>query len=304
MDHPLISDAQSELRRRVVQQLSAGYNIARFSHIVFVCGGNDPSHMRQKFKNYCDRKKPRFEIFFPEFAMNDYFSGPVTEQFDIADFENLVGRLSHAIVIFPEAPGSYAETGYFCLVDELSRKTVLVLDTAYQNRDSFISMGPARKIGRASVFEPNISMNFKKPKFQDIIDRLGRINPARSKRRMITDHRVNENEYDIFCLVFKLVDLLQIATFQDILYILRAMTKSQISSSLVRKISSIMVGANYLVQVGDYGHYRVNSMKRGLTSVRDGFASAETQLRLALATLIQSGDHEFRVIVETPINAD
>jgi hypothetical protein len=236
LDHPLISDAQSELRRRVVQQLSAGYNIARSSQIVFVCGGNDPMHMRQKFKVYCDRKKPNFEVFFPEFAMNDYFSGPVTEQFDIADFENIIGRLSYAIVIFPEAPGSFAETGYFCLVDELSRKTILVLDAAYQNRDSFISMGPARKIGRSSVFEPNIVMNFKKPKFQDIVDRLGRIKPSKSKRIMITDQKLNESEYDLFCLIYKIVELLRVSTFQDIIYMLRAITKSHISASLARKI--------------------------------------------------------------------
>lgn len=235
--------------------------------------------------------------------MNDYFSGPITEQFDIADFENLVGRLSHAIVIFPEAPGSFAETGYFCLVDELSRKTILVLDSKYQNQDSFISMGPARKIARASVFEPNILMDFKKPKFQDVLDRLHRINPTNSKRRMITDSKINEHEYDAFCLIMKSVDLLQIATFSDILYILRAVTKSQIKPPLARKISSILVGAKYLVQVGDYGHYRVNPLKRPLTSVRDGFAGAETQLRLAIATLIQSGDQEFRALVGTPAHA-
>lgn len=235
--------------------------------------------------------------------MNDYFSGPITEQFDIADFENLVGRLSYAIVIFPEAPGSYAETGYFCLVDELSRKTVLVLDSKYQNQDSFLSMGPARKIGRASVFEPNILMNFKRPRFQDIVDRLSRINPSSSKRRLITDSKINVNEYDVFCLILKVVDLLQMATFEDVLFMLRSVTKSQISLTLVRKISSILVGANYLVQVGDYGHYRMNPLKRPLTSVRDGFTGSETQLRLAMATLIQSGDQEFRVLVGTPAHA-
>lgn len=235
--------------------------------------------------------------------MKDYFSGPIIEQFDIADFENLVGRLSHAIIIFPEAAGSYAETGYFCLKDELAKKTILVLDTAYQNKDSFISMGPARKIGRASIFEPNILMNFKKPKFQDIIDRLGRITPNQSKRHLIADRRVNSEEYDLFCLIYKIVDLLQIATFHDIIFILRAITQAKISIPLTRKISSIMVGAKYLVQVGDYGHYRVNSAKSGLTSLRDGFVSNEIQIRLALATLFQAGDHEFRSIVETPAYA-
>ena len=234
--------------------------------------------------------------------MNDYFSGPITEQFDIADFENLVGRLSFSIVIFPEAPGSFAETGYFCLVEELSKKTVLVLDTTYQNQDSFISMGPARKIGRSSVFEPNIQMNFKKPKFQDIIDRLDRIKPTKSKRSLITDQRINENEYDLFCLIYKIVDLLQVVRYDDIIYVLRSLTKSKISLTLAKKISSIMVGAKYLVQVGDYGHYRVNSTKSDIVLVRTGYLNSEIQIRLLLATLFETGDEEFRAIVGTPAN--
>ena len=78
--------------------------------------------------------------------MKDYFSEAGTEPMDLADFESLIGALSHAIVIFPEAPGSYAETGYFSNVRELANKTILVLNQQYQSNDSFVMMGPARKI--------------------------------------------------------------------------------------------------------------------------------------------------------------
>ncbi len=205
MDHPLISDSQSDLRRRVIQLISKGYNVSRSSHIVFVCGGNDAHHMRQMFRIFCEGKKLPYDIFFPEFAMKDYFSGQVTEQFDIADFEQLVGKISHAIVVFPEAPGSFAETGYFSMIEELSKKIILVLDSAYQNRDSFISMGPARKIGRISLFEPDIMMSFNQPDFSVVVDRLARVSQSKTKRLMITDYSINEKEYDAFCLIFKLL---------------------------------------------------------------------------------------------------
>ena len=43
--------------------------------------------------------------------MNSIFSDELRELFDLADFEELVGEISYAIVVFPEGPGSYAETG-------------------------------------------------------------------------------------------------------------------------------------------------------------------------------------------------
>lgn len=113
MDHPLLSQEQSDLRRRVVQLLRDAYSSHKSGNLVFVCGGNQPETMRIRFAEHCKIKHPELEIFFPEFAMKDYFSEEAADQFDIADFETLIGELSHAIVVFPEAPGSFAETGYF-----------------------------------------------------------------------------------------------------------------------------------------------------------------------------------------------
>ena len=107
MDHPLIHEVNLNLRRRVIQLLRSAYSVKRKGNIVFACGGNDPGHMRTRFRDYCKEHHPEFEIFFPEFAMKDCFATGDEEQFDIADFEALIGELSHAIVLFPEAPGSW-----------------------------------------------------------------------------------------------------------------------------------------------------------------------------------------------------
>ena len=68
--------------------------------------------------------------------MENYFQEMSEEPFNIAQFEEIVGDLSHAIVVFPEAPGSYAETGYFSKVSNLYKKTVLALDAPRQKSDS------------------------------------------------------------------------------------------------------------------------------------------------------------------------
>lgn len=125
MDHPIVSEAGKSLRQRVIHLLSGGYSISRHSNIVFVCGGNDEAHMRTLFCEYCSDNLKDFEVFLPEAAMDDALSDENSVPFNIADFEELVGNLAHAIVVFPEAPGSFAETGYFSAVNNLSEKCIL-----------------------------------------------------------------------------------------------------------------------------------------------------------------------------------
>jgi predicted Rossmann-fold nucleotide-binding protein len=174
LEHPLIQKDQLDLRKRVVQLLKESYSSLNTGNIVFVCGGNDPSHMRILFREYCRNHKPSYQIFLPEYAIKNYFSEVANEQFDIADFEMLIGELSHAIVVFPEAPGSFAETGYFSAVEKLVNKIVLSLDAQYQGGDSFISLGPAKKIGAKSKFHPIIQTNYAAPDFEAITRRIER----------------------------------------------------------------------------------------------------------------------------------
>lgn len=107
--------------------------------------------MRPRFRKYVEKNAAEFDIFHPEFAMENLLTSRLSEPFDIADFESSIGNLSKAIVIFPEAAGSFAETGYFAAIPSLAKKTILVLDANYQAHDSFISQGPASKIDNASM---------------------------------------------------------------------------------------------------------------------------------------------------------
>lgn len=165
MDHPLIGENNAKLRLRVIQLLRSAYSVMRNGNIVFVRGGNCPGHMRQQFRAYCETQQPTLQIFFPEFAMKSYFSERFVKPFNLAEFEEIVAELSHAIVLFPEAAGSYAETGYFCVRPKLANKTILVLDKQWQSRDSFISMGPALKFNAASRFRDIIQLEYTSPDF-------------------------------------------------------------------------------------------------------------------------------------------
>ncbi|MCG9915756.1 MAG: retron St85 family effector protein [Phenylobacterium sp.] len=304
MDHPLIEEANSNLRKRVIQLLQMGYSVARGGNIVFVCGGNEVHHMRTRFRQYCAAHLSEFEIFFPEFAMKDYFSSSIPEPFDIADFEYIVGELSHAIVIFPEAPGSFAETGYFSAIDKLSEKTILALDAPRQEFDSFISMGPAKKIAAKSIFQPNVQMDYQEPTFELVASRIRRLSVAKN-RKLLKVERFNDlTAFELFALIHRIVTILSIATIDDIIYIMRGIFKSIVSVSKIRHMASILVGCEYIKSIGKYGHYYARKDKSTLLEVRSGFVNQETDIRILLAGIYEVGDSEFIEIIEASMNAD
>lgn len=259
--------------------------------------------MRHKFKTYCENQHSEYEIFFPEFAMNNYFSNVEIEPFDIADFETLIGDLSHAIVIFPEAPGSFAETGYFSLHPMLSKKIILAMDAQYQSKDSFISMGPAVKINAASRFNPNIHIRYNSPLFSDVIDKIKRV-PLPSQRKNLSLGKFkDQSSYEIFCIAHKLFSIMRIATIQDIIFVFKSLFGGHISDTKVKQITSILVGSNYLISVGKYGHYYANPQKKDLLTLKTGFSKDEKEVRLELLSIFNSGDVEFLHMIESINNA-
>ena len=99
MEHPLRSEEHKSLRKDFVSLLEYGFSIERQSNIIFVCGGNDPAHMRRQFHAQFEKLLPDFEFFEPEFAMKNYFTLGDDVPFDITKFEELVGELAYSIVL-------------------------------------------------------------------------------------------------------------------------------------------------------------------------------------------------------------
>lgn len=285
MDHPLLLDENAALRRRVVQHLRSGYTARRAGNIIFVCGGNESSHMRMKFRDYCASNHADLDIFLPEFAMTNYFSYDDAFQFDIADFEEIVASLSHAIVVFPEAAGSYAETGYFSANQSLAEKTILAMNAIYQGKDSFLSMGPARKIGKLSRFSDSIYIEYSNPVFDSVVDRIRRYPLSKNKKHLSLGAFKDLSNYELFCLIHKIVDLLVAATIDDILFIMNAIFSAHISKNRVTQVSSILVGSKYLCKISEYGHYNARSSEDGLLSPRYGQLGEENAIRLEIGAI-------------------
>ena len=298
MDHPLLSNQQKQLRKRMVHFLKHALAVQRVSNIIFLCGGNNSGDMRVCFKAYCETKLPDYELFMPEAAMGSIFSDDMRGQFDLADFEELVGDMSYAIIVFPEAPGSYAETGYFSAIPNLAKKCILVMDLKWQQSDSFLSLGPAKKIAEHSFFYPNIDLDYMNPEFEAIVSKIRTRRTSKIMKHLSLDKFAKLSTYEIAAMLHTIVHLCGIATISDIQYLLRAIFKNQFSLPKVQKLLSILVGSAHLHVIGNYGHFSSNTNKPPLATVRDGHKGVETELRLALAEIYQDGDPEFISLIE------
>ena len=304
MDHPLISINQAPLRKRMVRFLRTALAVQRSSNIIFLCGGNNTDHMRTCFRQYCECNLPEYEVFMPESAMESIFTDDLQEPFDLTDFEELVGEISYAIVVFPEGPGSYAETGYFSAIPILAQKCILVLDVKYQKHDSFISLGPGKKISEKSVFFPNINLNYLEPHFDTIAERIRSRRTHKTRKSLPLDRFSDLSSYEIVAVLDTIVRFCTIATPADILFLIRSIFENRLSKNRVQKLLSILVGSRYLLPAGVYGHLIGNSRKPPLAIIRDGYRNVATELRLSLAEIYQDSDPEFLGLIEKFSNAN
>ncbi|MEP4031625.1 retron St85 family effector protein [Roseibium polysiphoniae] len=299
MDHPIRSEKAKSLRGRVVQLLKTGFSAPRQSNIVFVCGGNKTRHMRRRFQKEFSNLLAEYEFFEPEFAMENYFTLGDTEPFNIADFEALVGELSIAIVIFPEGPGSFAELGYFSTQDKLASKVVLALDSNHQKSGSFISLGPASKIAKASIFQLPIQLDYKKPDFELVSTRIKEHARLRERRRNFEPQKFSDlTSFELFALIQTIVELLVIATGDDIESILRGMFGSRVTPSKIKKIISILIGSERLKEVGKFEHLALGKGKPKALSPRDGMKTRLTEVSLEISALLFAPDSGFSKILE------
>ncbi len=299
MDHPLRSDDHKSLRKGLYRLVSNGFSIPRQSNIVFVCGGSEPHHMRRRFQEEFEALLPGYEFFEPEFAMRKYWTLGDSEPFDITTFEELIGNLSHSIIIFPEAAGSLAETGYFSARPDIAKKILLAINSPHLTNDSFISIGPAKKIADVSVFQPNIQFDYDDPNFNLISQRLLDRAPLHSTRRALKIMAFSDmDSFELFAIIQSMVALLGIGTVDDIEFFLRGVFSGHIGPSKVKQIVSILVGSGRLVEIGDYGHLKVSNEDNLILQIKDGAKTEHDVLKVELSAVYLAADPDFRSLLE------
>lgn len=129
-------------------------------HLCFVCGAADPkegaplSHRRQ-FLNWIEDNERRIVCVQAENAVTDLLR-QVDERKaskDLAVIEETIATTVDSLLLFPESPGSFAELGLFSANDAISQKMLVAVTHKHQG-DSFIILGPVKKINANSSFSP------------------------------------------------------------------------------------------------------------------------------------------------------
>ena len=116
--------------------------------ILFLCGGPidvkvDPApSLRDAFARKQDKDPFKKYRFLVAEELNAFF--PKGTYTDILSFENDIAQISDLILLFSESYGSAAELGAFAMVEEISRRMLVVLDDKNYKIDSFITLGPIR----------------------------------------------------------------------------------------------------------------------------------------------------------------
>jgi hypothetical protein len=147
-----MGNGETALRQQFIQW--AEHNLPNFfcSLFVFVCGGkigNGETSLRQQFIQWAEHNLPNFICLLAEDALKDGFVVGRRKFIDLARFESVIAGIADCVLIFPESPGSFAETGFFSNSKKIRDKT-LVINPIDKQKDSFLNMGPIHTIDRFS----------------------------------------------------------------------------------------------------------------------------------------------------------
>lgn len=74
---------------------------------------------------------------------------------DLVKFESDIAQVCELVLLFSESPGSFTELGSFAMLSAISEKLLLVVQSKYLSKSSFITKGPVASLKRAypnSVF--------------------------------------------------------------------------------------------------------------------------------------------------------
>ncbi len=277
------------MRSRVLKLLKEGYLYPGRSNIIFVCGGNNADHMRPRFTDYCVKNESEYLLFQPEYAI-DFAHSLSDEPFNLSSFEKVIGQLSLAIVIFPEAPGSFAEAGFFSAFEDLAVKSLLILDQDRLDQDSFLSIGPGKLIGDKTRYHPQIQMKYSSPDFALILKRITERDKV-SRRKKFPDTTWSKTSYfDKFSIVYCIYNMLEVSTIEDVFYICKGLFSGRSDISQIREISSILLGAGLIFSHGDAGEFSATGIDRINCATRDGYNEERNSIKVeVLSLLTESG---------------
>ncbi len=130
------------------------------SKIIFICGINEETSLRQKFICYSAKKEDDLRFFEAEKALAAIRDA--IKDKDLLTLENQMAEYTDCVLIVLEGPGAIAELGAFANNEKILELLIVINDKEHEpssgrpKNDSFISQGPLKLVKKGSIYKPSI----------------------------------------------------------------------------------------------------------------------------------------------------
>ena len=190
MSHPFEHPASERLLERVASHFNGRpIFLLPQNQLAFVCGGpdNDVS-TRSKFLKWARANLSNFHFFLAEAAAKDIISEPIPKFLNLATFERVLADVADVVIIFPESVGSWAEIGFFSALPKFQKKC-LVVNSAAEQGDSFLNVGPIQILSEKSIYKPTVYVDVRDEQidFAAVAEKLKRYATKRRSRFAVND---------------------------------------------------------------------------------------------------------------------
>jgi len=159
------------------------------SSIVFLCGKkiSETSPSARQFLLEYSQKFLTEYIFFLAEDFFDAYNLPSSK--DLLSIEHGLTSYSDCIIIVLESESAFAELGAFSIVDDIAKNLIIINDKKYALEESFINLGPIKKINRISKFGKIISTDLATITLsaKELNDKLKKIKRSNRKRIKISN---------------------------------------------------------------------------------------------------------------------
>lgn len=250
--------------------------------LIFVCGGADggffKTSARQEFIKWANKNLNGCRIIKAESVVH-YLLYEKESFINIATLERLVGDLADCVILFPESPGSFAETGLFSAIGSISKKCFIIHCTNHQ-RKSFLTDGSIATIANKSKHGGPLYTNLKKRPidFTGVTDKLNVI--KRKNRYSISESTFNNMKIqDKFAILHYIFHIFPRLTQKHLLEVLTACYKPY-NKDQVTDIIAILQALHYVkLDSADESFYLANLEHKPLIEI-EGRSLAEVRLQV------------------------
>lgn len=253
----------NEAGAQVLQSLRQVFKEKRIFHrkerfIMFVCGGrlgDGQTSLRKQFVDWAEENLTEFVCVMAEDALADNFAGEGRSFVNLAQFESIIADVADCVVIFPESPGSYAETGFFSNSKIIRNKTLIINPLAFQAVDSFLNLGPIETINSSSFLRSTLFISA--TDFTQVGERLKERVKWPEHRERLPYQKFGQFTFkQKLLVVFEILRLLRMANLRTLRFALYTCFGGNPKYAELKHLLRILLAAKFISRDGDGEHFK------------------------------------------------